>query len=331
MIKNKKISRKDIAEAAGVSDAMVSYALSDNSKVKIKAETREKIRRIAKEKGYMPNFIGRALVNRQSYNIGLLMPEKCVSSITLYYIYLLHSISGAINDTDYCLSMFFGANEKYYHKIMEGRVDGIIIIDSGFNKDYVEKTINIGLPTVIVNLDYDIKDFSRTACIRPDHEQFISDAFRYFIDKGCRKILYINNPMQCSPTLLLHEAFNRECEKYVSAGVIGTTLSPSENFPRQIENIFLSGQKWDAFLINGYNSNIEFCRVAKKLNLILEKDFKIFTSHSCKCDPCEGPLYVQASEKIGKMAWDILYSMLNGKAKGSKILVPYEKIENEKS
>lgn len=326
MIKGKKISRKEIAEAAGVSDAMVSYALSDTSKVKIKAETRERIRRIAEEKGYMPNFIGRALVNRQSYNIGLLMPAKCVSAISLHYLYMLHGLSNAINDTEYCLSTFFGANDKYYHKIMEGRVDGIVIMDSGFDKSYVEKTINIGLPTVIMNLDYDIKDFSRTACIRPDHENFISLAFEYFISYNCKKILYINNPSLCSPTLLLHESFNRECEKHASEGVIGTTLTPAENFSQQVENIFLSEQKWDAFLINGQNYCIELCRTAEKLGLIPEKDFKIFTSNSCRIELCNGPLYVHAAEKIGEMAWDILYSMLNGKGKGAKILVPYEKV-----
>jgi len=326
MIKGKKISRKEIAEAAGVSDAMVSYALSDTSKVKIKAETRERIRRIAEEKGYMPNFIGRALVNRQSYNIGLLMPAKCVSAISLHYLYMLHGLSNAINDTEYCLSTFFGANDKYYHKIMEGRVDGIVIMDSGFDKSYVEKTINIGLPTVIMNLDYDIKDFSKTACIRPDHEKLISVAFDYFMSHNCKKILYINNPSLCSPAMMLYEAFNMECGKYASQGVLGTTIAPAENFSQQIENIFKSGQKWDAFLVNGNIYNIELYKIAEKLGLIPEKDFKVFTSHSCKNEPCKGPLYVHASEKIGKMAWEILYSMLNEKGKGKKILIPYEKI-----
>ena len=65
-------------------------------------------------------------------------------------------------------------------------------------------------------------------------------------------------------------------------GMTGTTVTPSEKFTQQIENIFLSGQKWDAFLINGQNYCIELCRAAEKFGMVPEKDFKIFTSHSCQ-------------------------------------------------
>ena len=47
----KNVSRREVAVAAGVSDAMVSYAFSTTTKVKIKDSTRERIKKIA-ERNY---------------------------------------------------------------------------------------------------------------------------------------------------------------------------------------------------------------------------------------------------------------------------------------
>ena len=54
------VSIKDIAKAAGVSHSTVSRALSDSSLVK--AETKSRIQRLAREMGYTPDAIARSLV-----------------------------------------------------------------------------------------------------------------------------------------------------------------------------------------------------------------------------------------------------------------------------
>ena len=71
------VSMKDISIACGVSVATVSKALNDHGD--IGRETKERIRRVAKEMGYLPNAMARALKTHRTYNIGVLYgrgPER---------------------------------------------------------------------------------------------------------------------------------------------------------------------------------------------------------------------------------------------------------------
>lgn len=66
---------KDIAEAAHVSLATVSYVLNNNTKQKISEETRQRILEISKQLQYVPNMAARTLVGNTS--------SKLVAIVTL--------------------------------------------------------------------------------------------------------------------------------------------------------------------------------------------------------------------------------------------------------
>ena len=68
-----KVTIKDIAKAAGVSYQTVSKALL--GKGEIKEETAEKIRKIAKEKGYVPSRTARAMATKKSQLIAVFLPQ----------------------------------------------------------------------------------------------------------------------------------------------------------------------------------------------------------------------------------------------------------------
>lgn len=58
------VTIKDIAKAAGVSHTTVSRALNNSSL--IKNETKQKIRQLAKEMNYLPNYSAKGLVNQKN-------------------------------------------------------------------------------------------------------------------------------------------------------------------------------------------------------------------------------------------------------------------------
>lgn len=89
------VSMKDIAIACGVSVATVSKALNDHGD--IGKETKEKIRRIAKEMGYLPNAMARALKTNRTYNIGVLFVDEAQSGPTHdYFSQVLDSFKRAV-------------------------------------------------------------------------------------------------------------------------------------------------------------------------------------------------------------------------------------------
>ena len=69
----------DIAGAAGVSLATVSRVL--NHPEKVKKETRERVLRIIREKGYKPNANARGLASRRSTTVAIVVPKLTRASI----------------------------------------------------------------------------------------------------------------------------------------------------------------------------------------------------------------------------------------------------------
>ncbi|MCD6407986.1 LacI family DNA-binding transcriptional regulator, partial [bacterium] len=66
------VTINEVAKRAGVTKATVSKAL--NEKEDISEKTKKKIKKIAEELGYIPNSIARALVNKKTYTIGIIVP-----------------------------------------------------------------------------------------------------------------------------------------------------------------------------------------------------------------------------------------------------------------
>ena len=76
------VSMKDIAAACGVSVATVSKALNNHSD--IGEETKQHIKEVARQMGYSPNALARALKTNRTYNIGVLFVDEVLSSHPFY-------------------------------------------------------------------------------------------------------------------------------------------------------------------------------------------------------------------------------------------------------
>ena len=64
---------KEMAKLAGVSCATISRVLNDSGYVK--EDTRKKVMEIIKEYNYTPNMIARSLSSKDSFNIGVMIPN----------------------------------------------------------------------------------------------------------------------------------------------------------------------------------------------------------------------------------------------------------------
>src|SRR5690625_77075 len=72
----KKVLIKDIAAAADVSSALVSYVLNNKAEeARVSAQTAERIRKIAKEMNYQPNQVAKSLKSGKSFSIGLIVTD----------------------------------------------------------------------------------------------------------------------------------------------------------------------------------------------------------------------------------------------------------------
>ena len=101
------VSLKDIAQRCGVSTATVSKALHDQKD--IGAETKNRIKKIAKEMGYLPNAAARVLKTNESNNIGVLYFDEAAMGLTHEYF------AGVLNGIMILHLSIQVRSEKNYH------------------------------------------------------------------------------------------------------------------------------------------------------------------------------------------------------------------------
>lgn len=71
----RRVTARDVARRAGVSQPTVSLVLGRNPRARVAPETRARVLRAAEELGYRPNLLARALVRRRSFAIGIIVPD----------------------------------------------------------------------------------------------------------------------------------------------------------------------------------------------------------------------------------------------------------------
>lgn len=115
-----KVKRNDVAKAAGVSGATVSYVL--NGTKRVSPEVEKRVLEAAKELNYVPNRIAQTLVGRRSNSIAIM-----TNDITnVYQVEVIKGLQEAALANDYIVYVFdaFGNIDKYLQHIVSRQVDG---------------------------------------------------------------------------------------------------------------------------------------------------------------------------------------------------------------
>lgn len=181
------VTIKDIAKKVGVSPSVVSRAL--NNKYGVKAETRERIVRTAKEMGYLPNILAQGLVTRKTNTIGVVMADISEP----FFSQLIKGMNLVADETGYTL-IYYNSYESLVersaleHMIKSQRVDGLIIVGSRIKEDEYLSGRTWEVPLVLVERRLTAPGLN---CVWVDSITGAYKATRYLIDQGHRRIAHI--------------------------------------------------------------------------------------------------------------------------------------------
>ena len=183
-------SLKMIAEKCGVSTATVSKAL--NNQKDISDETKNRIKKVAKELGYFPNAAARALKTNHSYNIGVLFEEEARVGLTHeYFSGVLNGLKEQAEKQGYDITFINTCFEKrqmsYYEHCRYRNFEGVIIVCAYFGDPQVVELMNSDLP--VITIDYVHHNCS---AIISNNVQGMEELVRYIYGQGHRKIAYIH-------------------------------------------------------------------------------------------------------------------------------------------
>ena len=182
------VSMKDIAAACGVSVATVSKALNNHSD--IGEETKQHIKEVARDMGYSPNALARALQTNRTYNIGVLFVDEAQSGLTHdYFTSVLDSFKRTVEEKGYDITFINkGRNNMSYLEHCKYRgFDGVMIACVDFYDPQVVELVRSNLP--LVTIDH---VFNNRISVMSDNVGGMQQLVEYVYSMGHRKIAYIH-------------------------------------------------------------------------------------------------------------------------------------------
>ncbi len=143
------VTIKDIAKLANVSHTTVSRAL--NNSPHIHEETKIKIKAIAKQLNYVPNYNAKSLVLNKTYNIALFFSTIDQGTSPSFFYEVVSGVNSVIR-TNYNLVLRGISDYQDFLSVDKKRFDGIILISQSESDNVIIYDImQKGIPLVVLN------------------------------------------------------------------------------------------------------------------------------------------------------------------------------------
>jgi len=145
-----RVTSADVARRAGVSQSAVSRVFTPGASAS--PETVEKVRKAARELGYRPNVLARAMVSGRSRIIGLVVAYL----ENYFYPEALEKLSNALQAKGYHVLVFMASQtagniDHVVDEILDYQVDGIIAASVALSSDLAQRCATAGVPIVLFN------------------------------------------------------------------------------------------------------------------------------------------------------------------------------------
>ncbi|WP_237155025.1 LacI family DNA-binding transcriptional regulator [Oryzibacter oryziterrae] len=185
-----RITIRDVAKAAGVSIATASKALNDRGRMT--PETRARIQTAARDLGFTPNAVARALVSQRSFTIGLLTND----TYGRFTLPVAAGLSAALIDRG--VSVFLCAFQddpeaaRVNLRAMQDKcVDGLIIAGKRIDRGLPIELPRLSMPVVHVYSLCGDDDIG----FMPDDRAGAALAVQHLIGLGRRRIAHVTGPL----------------------------------------------------------------------------------------------------------------------------------------
>ncbi len=199
---------KDVARLANVDVSTVSRALNNTSYVH--PDTKERVYAAAKELGYHPNAMARALRQGRGHVIGMVVPRLHLT----IFSEILQGVEAEAQQLGYMTTVCVTEDDPKVEKdrlnrLRNGGVDGIIIAATGRNGRILRDIQASGVPVVQLVRRQEL-DLSSVIV---DYEACGYDAVKFLHSKGCREIGLIAGAQHLSPYRGRYEGYRKAVQE----------------------------------------------------------------------------------------------------------------------
>ncbi|MGZ9583339.1 LacI family DNA-binding transcriptional regulator [Paenibacillus marinisediminis] len=181
------VTIKDIAKILNISHTTVSRALNDSPL--INEDTKVKIKALAKELNYVPNYNAKNLVLCKSHNIGLFFSTMNQETSHSFFFETVRGVNNSIGENYNLVVKSIDHYNDNFTTIDSQRFDGIILMSqSEQDNSFIYHVLSKKIPLVVLNRD--IND-SQLINILPADRKGAYDAVSYLIAKRHKRIAII--------------------------------------------------------------------------------------------------------------------------------------------
>ncbi|MEH6576959.1 MAG: LacI family DNA-binding transcriptional regulator [Amphritea sp.] len=210
MIKDRKVTLRDVANQLGVNTSTVSRALNPKTKGMITPEKVAQIEKVAEELGYVQNVMAYALKTGSSQTIGVIIPDL----LNPVFPPILKGILNVLKEASYTPIIAYCENDidmalDEIKKMKSRQVDGFILASAFREDESVEYCIKQQLPSVTVGRALNVHKVDQIVI---DNEAGIKQAISHLISLGHSNIAYISGPQTISDGYQRYQAFRKEME-----------------------------------------------------------------------------------------------------------------------
>ncbi len=313
--KSKPIRLEDLANLLNVSKVTVSKALRDHPD--ISPVTTARVKQLAEELGYMPNFMAKNLSSLRSNLIGLVVPEIA----HFFFGAMIESIFAAASKYKYetvlTVSEELAEREKKHVQfLMSMKIDGLIISITQETTNFVvfQKIMENNIPIVFVDRAPEMPGIS-SVTVNDKGGAFA--ATEYAVNKGYKKIAKIGGNNNINIGRKRNEGF------FEAMRLNGFKLNPDwvidggfghEAGYNGFKSIYKKGRLPEYILAMTYPVALGIYEAAYELGVRIPQDIEItcFGNNTFKhIIPTVFNFVDQPTQKLGEEAVKLILKMIN--------------------
>ncbi|MDF7640804.1 LacI family DNA-binding transcriptional regulator [Bifidobacterium sp. ESL0784] len=271
------VTMQDVADAAGVSKATVSYVVSGSPLISEKTASR--VRAEMEKLGYSINHAARVLSTSKTGAIGVLSSAEQNASFSLSLSAYLYGIARAAGDMGYDTMLLAGADGASALKsaALTKRIDGAIILDVRNGDSRIRAAVQSGLPTVLLG---DPEDSMGLDSVDADFEEISSTLVNYLYRYGHRDLIFIGWPKMTYERRLNYAIRFRSAmvERAQALGMKIHCIYPENSMADLLRRLKRAVEEYGdatAILIHNDAAVIEVSQAFLSLNIKIPEDFSV--------------------------------------------------------
>ena len=324
------VTLEDIARALNVSKMTVSRAI--NNHPEISSETRARILATAQKMKYRPNQFARALMTKQSYLIGIVVPDLMHS----YFAEICRGVEAHARPVGY-QNLICSTDEEPRKEMDEieallSRTDGLIVASalSASDVKFYKRLISDGAKIVLIDR---VLDGLRCSAVTTDDVQVGTLATEHLIKLGHRKIGHLRGP-DVSTALKRLQGYREAMSKAKLKALVRDCGFTETDGYAAMQKWIAAGDLPSAIFAANDPAAIGAMAAANEAGLRVPDDVAFVGAGSIHYGDMLGvPLTTVSWSKaeMGQAAATLLLELIDGKKKNRIITVPPELVIRQSS